>query len=62
MNEMLKQFDKNLTIKCNKTEFWEVRKALEDFATHDDVHDLEKRTDVDNLDLKKEIVRVEKNI
>ena len=59
---MIKQFDKNLTIKCNKTEFWEVRKKLEDFATHDDVIDLEKRNDGDNLDLKKEIVRVEKNI
>lgn len=35
MQEMIREFDKNLALKCNKTDFWGVRDKQEEFATHD---------------------------
>jgi len=37
MQEMIREFDKNLALKCSKTDFWGVRDKQEEFATHDDL-------------------------
>jgi len=63
MQEMIREFDKNLALKCSKTDFWGVRDKQEEFATLDNLEDtkqgLEDEDNVMRTEFSKLSIRVQ---